>query len=173
MIQAVSEGQYDIGMTGITISDDRKPSRSTSPIPTCARRCSCWCAPTRTASPTRKSFAALDDELLVGAQAGTTPFYVAVYDVLDGNEANPRIKLFETFGASVAGADGRRRRPGADRRHRRQGLRRRPIPDALKLIGEPLGGRGLRLHLPQGLGPRGAGQRGDRRAEGRRHASTR
>ena len=34
-------------------------------------------------------------------QAGTTPFYVAVYNVLDGNEQNPRIKLFETFGASV------------------------------------------------------------------------
>ena len=28
-------------------------------------------------------------------------FYTAVYSVLDGNEANPRIKLFETFGASV------------------------------------------------------------------------
>ena len=28
-------------------------------------------------------------------------FYVAVYDMLDGDEANPRIKLFETFGASV------------------------------------------------------------------------
>lgn len=46
------------------------------------------------------SFAA-DTNLLVGAQAGTTNFYVAVYDVLDGDEANPRIKLFETFGASV------------------------------------------------------------------------
>ena len=40
----------------------------------------------------------------IGAQAGTTPFYIAVYNVLDGNEQNPRIKLFETFGA-----DGRRR----------------------------------------------------------------
>jgi len=46
------------------------------------------------------SFADLADGL-VGAQAGTTPFYVAVYDMLDGDEANPRIKLFETFGASV------------------------------------------------------------------------
>ena len=39
--------------------------------------------------------------LLIGAQAGTTPFYTAVYEVLDGNEQNPRIKLFETFGATV------------------------------------------------------------------------
>ena len=43
----------------------------------------------------------LTDTLLIGAQAGTTPFYTAVYEVLDGNEANPRIKLFETFGTSV------------------------------------------------------------------------
>ena len=47
-----------------------------------------------------KSFAAFKDGL-VGAQAGTSPFYTAVYSVLDGNEQNPRIKLFETFGATV------------------------------------------------------------------------
>ena len=47
-----------------------------------------------------KSFGA-DEALLIGAQAGTTPFYTAVYEVLDGNETNPRIKLFETFGTSV------------------------------------------------------------------------
>ena len=40
-------------------------------------------------------------DLLIAAQPGTTPFYVGVYEVLDGNEANPRIKLFETFGATV------------------------------------------------------------------------
>ena len=39
--------------------------------------------------------------VLAAAQPGTTPFYVTVYDVLDGDEANPRIKLFETFGASL------------------------------------------------------------------------
>ena len=32
----------------------------------------------------------------MGAQAGTTGFYTAVYDILDGDEANPRIQLFET-----------------------------------------------------------------------------
>lgn len=37
----------------------------------------------------------------MAAQPGTTPFYVGVYDVLDGNEANPRIVLMETFGATV------------------------------------------------------------------------
>ena len=49
---------------------------------------------------TAEEFAA-NEELLIGAQSGTTNFYVAVYNVLDGDEANPRIKLFETFGASV------------------------------------------------------------------------
>jgi polar amino acid transport system substrate-binding protein len=44
---------------------------------------------------------AANADLLVAAQPGTTPFYVAVYDVLDGDEANPRVKLFETFGAGV------------------------------------------------------------------------
>src|SRR5690606_1418977 len=48
----------------------------------------------------KESFAEHPD-LLIGAQAGTSNFYAAVYDVLDGNEANPRIKLFDTFGASV------------------------------------------------------------------------
>jgi polar amino acid transport system substrate-binding protein len=48
----------------------------------------------------KASFAA-DAGLLMAAQPGTTPFYVGVYEVLDGNEANPRIKLFETFGATV------------------------------------------------------------------------
>ena len=47
-----------------------------------------------------KDFAA-DAKLLIGSQAGTTNFYAAVYNVLDGNEQNPRIRLFETFGATV------------------------------------------------------------------------
>ena len=41
------------------------------------------------------------DSLLIGSQTGTTNFYVAVYSVLDGNESNPRIKLFENFGATA------------------------------------------------------------------------
>jgi polar amino acid transport system substrate-binding protein len=41
------------------------------------------------------------EELLIGSQTGTTNFYVAVYNVLDGDESNPRIKLFENFGAAV------------------------------------------------------------------------
>ena len=47
-----------------------------------------------------ESFAANPD-LLAGAQPGTTPFYVTIYDILDGDEANPRVIQFETFGAAL------------------------------------------------------------------------
>ncbi len=33
MIQAVRDGQFDVGMDGITITDERKPPRSISPSP--------------------------------------------------------------------------------------------------------------------------------------------
>lgn len=99
MIPALSEGQYDIGMTGITIRDDRKEkvdfsdSYMTSQMVMMVRG-------DEARFTDAKSFAA-DETLLMAAQPGTTPFYVGVYEVLDGNEANPRIKLFETFGATV------------------------------------------------------------------------
>ena len=100
MIQAVSDKQYDMGMTGITIKDDRKEKVDFSdPYMRSEIFMLVRGDESRFADP--KAFAA-DDKLLVGAQAGTSPFYVAVYNVLDGNEQNPRIKLFETFAASVA-----------------------------------------------------------------------
>lgn len=100
MIQAVSDRQYDLGMTGITIKEERKEKVDFSdPYMLSEIFMLVRADETRFADP--KAFAA-DEKLLVGAQAGTSPFYVAVYDVLDGNEQNPRIKLFETFAASVA-----------------------------------------------------------------------
>jgi polar amino acid transport system substrate-binding protein len=86
---------------------------------------------------TPEEFAA-DEELLIGSQTGTTNFYVGVYEVLDGDEANPRIKLLENFGAAVqaliAGdvdmvlmdAASSRGYVGAN-------------PDKLKVVGDPLG----------------------------------
>ncbi|MEZ5871368.1 MAG: transporter substrate-binding domain-containing protein [Nitratireductor sp.] len=99
MIQAVSDGQYNIGMTGITIKEERKEKVDFSDA---YMRSEMFMLVRGDESrfSDAKSFAALDTGL-VGAQAGTTPFYVAVYEVLDGNEQNPRIKLFETFGATV------------------------------------------------------------------------
>jgi polar amino acid transport system substrate-binding protein len=99
MIQAVREGQFDVGMDGITINDERKGQVDFSdPYMVSEQFMLVRGDESRFTDP--KSFAA-DEKLLVGAQSGTTNFYVAVYNVLDGNEANPRIKLFDTFGASV------------------------------------------------------------------------
>lgn len=99
MIQAVRDGQYDVGMDGITINDERKAqvafsdSYLTSEQLMLVRADEARFTDAATFGP--------DANLLIGAQAGTTNFYVAVYNVLDGDEANPRIKLFDTFGASV------------------------------------------------------------------------
>ncbi|MCV6584797.1 MAG: transporter substrate-binding domain-containing protein [Marinibacterium sp.] len=99
MIPAVSEAQYDLGMTGITIRDDRKEKVDFSDkYMTSQMRM--IVAGDETRFDDAAGFAA-DPDLLAGAQPGTTPFYVTVYDILDGDEANPRIKLFETFGASI------------------------------------------------------------------------
>jgi polar amino acid transport system substrate-binding protein len=99
MIPAVSEGQFDFGMTGITIRDDRKEQVDFSD-PYMRSEMVMLVKGDETRFADAKSFAANPD-LLIAAQPGTTPFYTAVYEILDGNEANPRIKLFETFGATV------------------------------------------------------------------------
>ena len=100
MIPAVSEGQFDIGMTGITIRDDRREKVDFSDAYMRSEMVM-LVRGDEARFTDAKSFAANPD-LLLAAQPGTTPFYVGVYEVLDGNEANPRIKLFETFGAGVA-----------------------------------------------------------------------
>ncbi len=99
MIQSVSDGQYDIGMTGITIKEDRKEKVDFSDPYMRSQQFMLVRGDEKRFSDA-KSFAAIKDAL-IAAQPGTTPFYTAVYEVLDGNEQNPRIKLFETFGATV------------------------------------------------------------------------
>lgn len=147
MIPAVSEGQYDLGMTGITIRDDRKEmvdfsdSYMTSQMVMLVRG-------DEERFSDAASFAA-DEDLLMAAQPGTTPFYVGVYDVLDGNEANPRIALFETFGATVEAlrsgdvdlvlTDGT---AGAGYVAASDG--------ALKIVGEPLGTEDFGFIFPKG-----------------------
>ncbi len=99
MIQSVSDGQYNIGMTGITIKDDRKEKVDFSD-PYMRSEQFMLVRGDESRFSDAASFGAFKDGL-VGAQPGTTPFYTAVYSVLDGDEQNPRIKLFETFGATV------------------------------------------------------------------------
>ena len=99
MIPAVSEGQADMGMTGITIRDDRREMVDFSE-PYMRSEMVMLVRGDEDRFDDAESFAA-DEDLLMAAQPGTTPFYVGVYEVLDGDEANPRIALFETFGAGV------------------------------------------------------------------------
>jgi ABC-type amino acid transport substrate-binding protein len=136
MIAAVREGQFDVGMDGITITDERKEQVNFSdPYMVSQQFMLVRADEDRFATPAE--FAA-DENLLVGSQVGTTNFYVAVYEILDGDEANPRIKLFENFGAAVQAlitgdvdlvlmdAASSRGYIGAN-------------PDKLQVIGDPLG----------------------------------
>lgn len=99
MIQAVKQGQYDVGMDGITINDERKEQVDFS-VPYLVSEQFMLVRADEERFKNASEFAK-DDDLYFGAQPGTTNFYVAVYDVLDGDESNSRISLFETFGASV------------------------------------------------------------------------
>lgn len=147
MIQGVRDGQYDLAMDGISVNPDRAAVIDFSdPYLTSEQVMLVRADETRFTDAA--SFRA-NDQLLVAAQAGTTNFYVAVYDVLDGDEANPRVKLFDTFGASVeamragdvdlvlmdsAAAQGY---VGAN-------------PGAFKLVGSPLGTESFALVLQKG-----------------------
>jgi len=99
MIPAVSEGQYDMGMTGITIKDDRKEQVDFSE-PYMRSEMLMIVRGDETRFTDAATFAAIP-ELLVSAQPGTGPFYAAIYNILDGNEENPRVVKFETFGAGL------------------------------------------------------------------------
>ncbi len=99
MIPAVSEGQYEMGMTGITIKDDRKELVDFSE-PYMRSEMLMIVRGDEARFTDAATFAAIP-ELLVSAQPGTGPFYAAVYNILDGNEENARIIKFETFGAGL------------------------------------------------------------------------
>lgn len=99
MIEAVRKGQFDVGMDGITIKADRKKQVDFSDAYMVSEQYMMVRADEKRFADA-KAFKA-NAKLLVGAQGGTTNFYTAVYEVLDGNEKNPRIKLYETFGLSM------------------------------------------------------------------------
>lgn len=99
MIQAVKDGQFEVGMDGITITEEREGQIDFTDAYMVSQQFMLVRADeARISDPS--AFGG-DESLLIGAQAGTTNFYVAVYEVLDGDEGNPRIKLFDTFGATV------------------------------------------------------------------------
>ena len=147
MIPAVSEGQYDVGMTGITIREDRAEKVDFS-APYMRSEMFMLVRAEEDRFDDGASFAALDDGL-IGAQAGTTPFYTAVYEVLDGDEQNPRIKLFETFGAQVQAL-----RAGDVDLVLTDGTAGQGYvkanPDTFKLVGEAMGTEDFGFIFPKG-----------------------
>jgi polar amino acid transport system substrate-binding protein len=147
MIQAVSDNQYNIGMTGITIKEERKQKVDFSD-PYMRSEQFMLVRGDENRFTDAKTFAAFKDGL-VGAQPGTTPFYTAVYSVLDGNEQNPRIKLFETFGATVQAL-----KAGDVDVVLTDGTAGKGYVDAsnggLKLIGGPLGTEDFGFIFPKG-----------------------
>lgn len=95
-----------------------------------------------------KSFAAFEGGL-AAAQPGTTPFYVTVYNVLDGNEQNPRVKLFESFGAGIQAL-----KAGDVDLALTDGVAAKGYVDSsdgkLKIIGGPLGAEEFGFIFPKG-----------------------
>ncbi len=147
MIQAVSDNQYNIGMTGITIKDDRKEKVDFSD-PYMRSQQFMLVRADENRFTDAKSFAALKDGL-IAAQPGTSPFYTAVYEILDGNEQNPRIKLFETFGATVQALQA-----GDVDLVLTDSVAAKGYVDAsggkLKVVGEPLGTEDFGFIFPKG-----------------------
>ena len=147
MIPAVAQGQYDMGMTGITIREDRAEMVDFS-APYMRSEMVMLVRGDEDRFDDAAGFAAKPD-LLMAAQPGTTPFYVGVYDVLDGDEANPRIRLFETFGAGVQAL-----RTGDVDLVLTDGTAGEGYVEAsggaLKIVGEPLGTEDFGFIFPKG-----------------------
>jgi polar amino acid transport system substrate-binding protein len=99
MIQGVQQGLYDVGMDGISITADRAKQVDFS-IPYMVSEQFMLVRADETRFTDAKSLGA--GNFLIGAQAGTTNFYTAL-DVTGTDDKNPspRIKLFDTFGATV------------------------------------------------------------------------
>ncbi len=104
MIQAVHDGQYDVAMDGISITDERKAQVDFSD-PYMESKEYMLVRADNTGIKDPASFVA-NPKFLAGAQAGTTNFYDAEAMLNPGKGDNDkkddsRIKLFDTFGASV------------------------------------------------------------------------
>lgn len=136
MIEAVRKGQFDVGMDGITIKPERKKQVNFSDAYMVSEQFMMVRADEKRFTDA-KSFKA-NPKLLVGAQSGTTNFYTAVYEVLDGDEKNARIKLYETFGLSMQAL-----KAGDVDTVLTDGVSSRgyvkAFPDVYKVVGKPMG----------------------------------
>ena len=104
MIQAIHDGQYDVGMDGISITDERKKQVDFSdPYLDDKQYLLVRKAEDRIGQP---GDLITNTDLLIGAQSGTSGFYASESllnpDLKAGETPDDsRIKLFDTFGASV------------------------------------------------------------------------
>ncbi|MCB5409034.1 transporter substrate-binding domain-containing protein [Pseudogemmobacter faecipullorum] len=147
MIPAIAAGQYDLAMNGITIRDDRREQVDFS-SPYMLSEMLMVVRGDESRFADAEAFRS-DDRLLLAAQPGTTPFYVALDALLDGNPDNQRIVKFETFGAGLAAlqagdvdlalsdSTAARGHVGASE-------------GALKIIGSPLGAEEFGFIFPKG-----------------------
>lgn len=147
MIPAISEGQYDVAMNGITITEERLEAVDFS-VPYMLSQVLMVVRADETGFTDAASFAA-DESLLIAAQPGTTPFYVGVHDVLKSDEQDPRIVKFETFGAGLAAL-----RAGDVDLVLSDSTAAHGYVDAsegvLKIVGEPLGAEEFGFIFPKG-----------------------
>jgi polar amino acid transport system substrate-binding protein len=99
MIEDIRQGTYDVGMDGISITDDRKQQVDFSE-PYMKSQQFLLVRADENRFTDAKSLGAGD--FLIGAQTGTTNFYTAL-DVTGTDDKNPspKIKLFDNFGATV------------------------------------------------------------------------
>jgi polar amino acid transport system substrate-binding protein len=99
MIESVRNGQFDVGMDGIGI-DDKRRSQVDFSAPYMRSQMLMLVRADEARFHDPAAFRA-NAKLLAGAQPGTTGFYATARELLGVPSTHPRIKLFETFGASV------------------------------------------------------------------------
>lgn len=100
MIQSVRQGMYDVGMDGISITDERREEVDFS-IPYMKIEFVMLVRSDEDRFSSSKELVE-NSKLKVGSQVGTTTFYTAV-DMMGGTPENPgdRVVLFQSFGPSV------------------------------------------------------------------------
>jgi len=99
MIEGIRQGLYDVGMDGISITDERKGQVDFSD-PYMSSQQFMLVRADETRFTDAKTLGAGD--FAIGAQSGTTNFYTALEVTgTDEQTPSPRIKLFDTFGATV------------------------------------------------------------------------
>jgi len=99
MIQSVRDGQFDVAMNGITITDQRKAQIDFS-IPYMNSKMYMLVRANETRFADAASFHG-NPKLVAGAQPGTTSFYATAKILLGTQDPSPRMKLFDTFGATA------------------------------------------------------------------------